>query len=202
MRKLASVLNGMLLRVAATVTFALAMTFASAGSADAHDQGTLKLASKTFRADDSLTVIGSKFSKNDEVALFLVGVSGRVPLGDIPTDTAGGFRRVLLVPASTPSGQYRMIAEAVDGDIVSGLDVVVLAAAAVATTMAMPAMPGMEGMPGHEGMNMDPTGEALSLTRARSTAVTSTAIVLIIVFAAVGAGLMRRPPAIPLEEQS
>lgn len=60
----------------------------------------------------------------------------------------------------------------------------------------------MEGMPAHEGMAMDPTGDALTIARARGTAVTTTAILLIIACVAAGAMLLRGPQAIPLEEQS
>ena len=190
-------------RPIAVVLLALVMSVAAYGSAAAHDQGILKLVSKTFRAGDSLAIVGAKFSKQDEVTLVLVGVAGRITLADVPTDSAGAFRRVVLVPASTAAGQYRLLAEAIDGDEVAALDVMVQAASVSALSAApMAAMPGMEGMTGHEGMTMDPTGKALTVARKRGTAVTATAILLIIACTAAGAMLLRAPHAIPLEEQS
>ncbi|MDA1080747.1 MAG: hypothetical protein O2973_03565 [Gemmatimonadetes bacterium] len=188
------------MRIGAIALIALVLSVAVYGNAEAHDQGTLKLVSKTFRAGDSLVVLGTKFTPDDEVTLLLLGVSGRITLAKVPTDTAGGFRRVLLVPASVAPGQYRLLAEAIDGDVVAGLDVMVTAAAAPMAPMA--GVANMEGMPGHEGMATDPTGEALSIDRERSTAVTATAILLIIACAAAGAMFLRGSHANPLEEQS
>ncbi len=175
----------------------LAMSVSGYGSAAAHDQGILKLVSKTFRAGDSVAITGAKFTKKDEVTLVLIGLAGRIALAEVPTDSAGAFKRMVLIPASAPAGQYRLVAEAIDGDEVSALEVMVHAA-----TSAMGAMPGMEGMSGHEGMSVDPTGDALTIVRARSTAVTTTAMLLIIACLAAGAMLPRGPQAIPLEEQS
>ena len=181
----------------------IALVAAPYGTAFAHDQGVLKLVSKRFRAGDSLAVTGAKFTPKDEVTLVLIGVTGRVALGDIPTDTSGAFRRVVLVPASIAAGQYRLVAEAIDGDQVASLEVMVEPASATASGPApMAAMPGMEGMPGHDGMTKDPTGEPLELTRSRSTAVTGTAIVLIIACVAGGALLLRGPRANPTEEHA
>lgn len=179
------------------VLLALGVGVVSYGNAAAHDQGILKLVSKTFRAGDSVAITGAKFTKKDEVTLVLIGLAGRTTLAEVPTDSAGAFKRMVLIPASAPAGQYRLVAEAIDGDEVSALEVMVHAA-----TSAMGAMPGMEGMAGHEGMSVDPTGDALTIVRARGTAVTTTAMLLIIACVAAGAMLLRGPQAIPMEEQS
>jgi hypothetical protein len=184
-------------RTALVALLVIVASAASYGTAAAHDQGILKLASKMFRAGDSLAITGAKFTKKDEVTLVLIGIAGRLTLAEVPTDSTGAFRKTVLVPASVAAGQYRLVAEAIDGDEVAALEVMVHAASSAAP---MAAMPGMEGAPGHEGM--DPTGEALTIARARGTAVTATAILLITACVGAGAILLRRPQAIPLEEQS
>jgi hypothetical protein len=171
----------------AIVAVALVLAVAARGSA--HEHGVLRLVSKTFRAGDSLTIDGAKFTRNDEVTLVLVGVAGRVPLGAAPTDSAGKFSRKFLVPASMREGQYRLVAEAIDGDEVASVQVVVQAASAAAPMKAMPTGAG------HEGMEMEPTGEPLTLTRATSSAVRGMAILLIIACVAAGAILLRTPHA-------
>lgn len=183
-------------RLAAIGFLSLAMVFGVVVRAAAHDHGVLKLVSKTFRAGDSLAIVGTKFTRSDEVTLVLIGVESRVSLGDIPTDSAGGFRRTVLVPASARAGQYRLVAEAIDGDEVASLQVVVQAASAPAP------MEGMRGGAGHEGMQMDPTGAPLPLARTRNTAVTATAILLIIACGAGGATLLLAPRAHSSEDVS
>jgi len=169
------------------------------GAAAPHEKGTLKLASKSFRAGDSLAITGAKFSKKDELTLALVGVSGRIALGDVPTDTAGAFRSVLLVPASVAAGQYRLAAEAIDGDEVATLDVVVLAAS---TMPGMPDMPGMQHSAGHAGTDAEPTGAPLVLARQRNVVVTTTTIAVIIACALGGGLLLRRPRINSMEDVS
>lgn len=179
------------LRAAVVATLAVVLTVASA---EAHEKGVLKLASKTFRAGDSLAVSGEKFSAKDELTIVLIGANGRVALGDVPTDSAGKFRQTWLVPATIAAGQYRLVAEAIDGDEVASLDV------AVSAPGAMAEMPGMEHASGHEGMQMDPTGAPLALDRARSSAVTGTAIAFIVVCAFAGVWLLRLPRPNPAED--
>ena len=178
-----------------TLIIPLALLFAVAAP---HEKGTLKLTSKSFRAGDSLAIAGAKFSKKDELTLALVGVNGRVALGDVSTDTAGAFRRVMLVPASLAAGEYRLVAEAIDGDEVATLDVVVLAVSAMA---GMPDMPGMKHPAEHEGAEM-PTGAPLELVRPRSAVVTTTAIAVIIACALGGGLLLRRPRINSMEDVS
>jgi hypothetical protein len=174
-------------RAAVTLGIVLALL----GAAASHPSGVLKISSKLLKAGDSLAVAGERFAPNDGVTIALVGVVGRVELGTVPTDSAGNFRRNFFVPASAKAGQYRLVAEAIDGDEVASVEVVVGAA-----TDTMGPMP--------EGMSMEsrPTGEPLQLTRARNRAVIWTASLFIIACAAAGAVLLRRPHAHPVEEQS
>ncbi|MEA3247074.1 MAG: hypothetical protein U9Q74_13045 [Gemmatimonadota bacterium] len=163
----------------------------TAATASAHDKGTLKIASHTFAAGDSLSVTGVKFSPRDEVTLVLIGASGRHPLADVPTDSTGGFKRGVLVPATLAAGRYRLIAEALDGDEVASLDVVVtppmMVSVGVTTAMDHP-MPGMD----HAATDMSaPTNAPVALTLARSTPVTTAAVILILACFATGAALLR-----------
>lgn len=172
-----------LLLTAALITF-------PAVPASAHDKGTLKLASRTFAAGDSLSVVGVKFSPSDEVTLVLIGASGRHALADVPTDSAGGFKRAVLVPGTLTAGRYRLIAEALDGDEVASLDVVVTPpmVSVGATAVMNHPMAGMD----HGTMDMAmPTAAPVVLARARSPWVTGAAIILVLFCFAAGAALLR-----------
>ncbi len=181
------------------IGLAILFVLGAAATALAHDKGTLKPASRTFRAGDSLAIAGTKFSPSDEVALALVGVKGKVPLADIPTDSTGAFLRTVVVPSNAPPGQYRLIAEALDGDEVATLDVTVVAGAAT-NSGAMPTMPGMDHGPGGAATAAEPSGDALQLDRRRSTPVTAGVVASILVFAAAGAWLLRGARLTPTED--
>lgn len=168
---------------------AVCLLIGPAVASAAHPRGTLRIPSKTLRAGDSLAVTGSQFEPKDAVTLVLIGVTGRKTLADIPTDEKGGFQRSILIPGVTAAGQYRLVAESVDGDEVATLDVSITSDS-TARGVAMPPMPGMEHMPGHEGMAMGPNGAALTLVRARNPVVTAAAIVVIIASALAGLGLI------------
>ena len=184
-------------RLLANGALALGVMLATAARPAAHDHGVLRLVSKTFKIGDSLVVRGAKFTKNDEVTLALVGLAGRVALADAPTDSAGAFTRAILVPLSLKAGQYRLVAEAIDGDEVASLDVVVQPAGVPAPMEGM-----VHGGAEHEAMQMGPTGEPLQLDRARNGFVTATAVLLIVVSALAGAALLRRPHSNLLEDRS
>ena len=182
-------------RLLSSGALALGLTCTIAAHAAVHDHGVLKLVSKTFKVGDSLVVRGSKFTKNDAVTLALIGLAGRVRLAETPTDSAGAFSRAVLVPLSLKAGQYRLVAEAIDGDEVATLDVVVQPAFSQASMEGM-----VHGGADHAAMQMGPTGEPLELDRARSVFVTVTAVLLIIASATAGAAMLRRPRTHILED--
>ena len=189
--------HGRAVRIMSRGVLAIAFVSTIAARPAVHDHGVLKLVSKTFRIGDSLVVRGAKFTKNDEVTLALVGLAGRVALADTPTDSAGAFSRAILVPLSLKAGQYRLVAEAIDGDEVATLDVVVQPAGVPAPMAGM-----VHGGAEHDAMTMGPTGEPLVLARKRSTPVTVTAVLFIIACALAGATLLRGRHANPMEERS
>ncbi|HVT38415.1 MAG TPA: hypothetical protein VHE78_05200 [Gemmatimonadaceae bacterium] len=163
-----------------------------------HPEGSLKLATTILKVGDSLAVTGEKFAHNDAVTMALIGVAGRIELGTAPTDSAGGFHRSFFVPGTTRAGQYRLVAEAVDGDEVASVDVLVQQVGAAESMEGMSAGPMPAGMP----MDSRPTGEPLQLVRARSRAVTMTASLLILACLAAGAALLRKPRAHSVEGHS
>lgn len=174
---------------------ALAAIATAAAPRAAHEKGVLRIPSPSLLAGDSLAITGTKFSARDEVTLALVGTSGRRALADVPTDSLGAFRRTILVPADLVPGRYRLVAEAIDGDEVAALDVVVTPAAS--DPGAASAMPGMahdmSGMAGHDAMNAAPTATPVDLIRARSAVVTMSAAGLIILCSITGLVLLRQP---------
>ena len=192
MRTISSFTLAFVRRVAlsAAVASALLLTLGAAPRAVAHPTGRLKLASKTLHAGDSLAIGGERFATSDEVTLVLVGVTGRVELGAVPTDTAGAFQHTFFVARSAKEGQYQLVAEAIDGDPVATVDVVVQGPS---MPMSMGAMPS-GSMP--EGMAMDarPSGEPLQLVRATSAAVRWSARLFVLACALAGALLLRRDP--------
>jgi hypothetical protein len=166
------------------------------GAAATHPSGVLKLSSKLLKAGDSLAVAGERFAEKDAVTIVLLGISGRVELGTAPTDSSGSFRRSFLVPAATKPGQYRLVAEAVDGDEVASVEVAVQAGAESMEPMSAGTMPA--------GMIMEgrPTGEPLQLARARNRAVIWTASLFIIACLASGAVLLGKRRVHPVEERT
>ena len=185
------------LRAPAAVGIALGLILTLAAPAVAHEKGVLKLASKVLTAGDSLPVAGEKFAHKDELTIVLINVAGRRELGTAPTDSAGKFTRMFFVPPGTQPGQYRLVAEAIDGDEVATLDVVVQPHAPPTPMGAMP------GSATHEGMSMEahPTGTPLQLMRARSRVGMWVAGVLIMACVAAGAVLLRQPHALLVEDR-
>jgi hypothetical protein len=179
----------------------LALVVGAAPRIGTHPTGTLTLASRNLRAGDSVAIAGNRFAPNDEVTIVLVGVAGRLELGAVPTDSAGAFQRIFVVPASASEGQYRLVAEAIDGDPVASVDVVIQRAAAASPmgTMQGGAAQGVatqggatQGAAPPEGMPMaaHPSGEALPLVHAASLAVTWFARLFVVACVLAGAVLL------------
>lgn len=166
---------------------ALGLLARSPAMAWAHEQGVLKPASRALTAGDSLPLAGEKFSKNATLKLLLVGVGGRVGLGEVRTDTKGGFTTRLLVPSGVARGAYRLVALATDGDEVAGLDVTVNALAAGEHTGA-----GEHAQHERAAGPDEPSAEPLALERARSPLVTGGAVGGIVLALAL-AGVLLRP---------
>ena len=163
-----------------------------------HPEGTLKLAKRQLVAGSTVPIRGEMFAEHGKLALLLVGVAGRFRVGDVTTDSVGGFAESFAIPADIAVGAYRLVAIATDGDEVASLNVELLA-----ESPAPEKDPGIsEDEGGHveDGHSHDaesaedaPTDEPLILDRAGSPWVRGGAAVGIII-ALVGGGLLLRKP--------
>jgi hypothetical protein len=161
----------------------LVLSLAAAHATVFHPRGTLRVASRSPRAGDSLAVSGLHFAARDAVTIVLVGVAGRVGLGAAATDSAGAFKRSFLIPVSTKPGAWRLVAEANDGDEVASLDLTLQAASVAA--------PEDHSTHTAAGGGSEPTGEPLALARARSAAVSGSIWMLVLTCLVAGAALLR-----------
>lgn len=182
------VYNGRLCRAVAVGIFAGAITTipvtaiaAVATDAVADPRGTLKLASRTLVPGGTVQIDGERFARGKTLELVLIGLDGRIRLGDVIADSVGRFARLFDTPADLDAGPYRLVAIAADGDEVASLNV---------ELMAAPEEP--EAGDAHPEA-AEPTGEPLALDRAESPWVTGGALVGI-VFALVAGGLLLRKP--------
>lgn len=148
----------------------------------AHEEGVLRVASRSLAAGDSVRVVGEHFSKRSSIRLVLEGVAGRIDLVTVKTDSAGAFSLVVGIAADQTPGAYRLVALADDGDVAASLDVAV-AAAATGPVAADP--PAME----------PPTAASLDLPRAHSPFVTWSVLAGIGLSLGLGLTLLRRPPS-------
>jgi len=165
----------------------LGLLAVAVATAWAHEKGILKPATRTLTAGDTLAVAGEKLPKRERITLRLVGVGDRIALDTVQADSAGAFAVRVLVPGSVPPGPYRLVAVAEDGDEVAALDVTVVAAAPAADHAAM-------DHPDEVTAAGEPSAEPLVLDRARSAAVTWSAVGAIVLALGLGGALLRRPP--------
>jgi len=163
-----------------------ALPLLTATPAWAHEEGALRLANRALVAGERISLAGEKFGPRSELALFLVGVRGRLELGKVRTDSVGAFKTHVVLPSDAEPGVYRLVALAADGDPVAALDV---------TMATRGADDGPEqagrGEPGEESQH--PTAEPLVLDRARHGAVTGVAIVMAVLALGGGVALLRAP---------
>ena len=174
----------MLHPVLAVAAGGLAAVFAAVPmGALVHEEGTLKVADRSFVPGSTVQIGGEKFSRGGKLDLVLVGVAGRFLVGEVTADSAGGFSASFEVPMDIAVGAYRLVAIATDGDEVATVNVNMLAA---------PPAPEDHGQSeDHEGA--EASAEPLSLDRAHSPLVRGGAIVGIVLALAAGGMLLRNP---------
>ena len=148
-----------------------------------HEEGTLKVADRSFVPGSTVQIGGEKFSRGGKLDLVLVGVAGRFVVGEVTADSAGGFSASFEVPMDVAVGAYRLVAIATDGDEVATVNVNMLAA---------PAAPEDHGQSEDHG-GAEPSAEPLLLDRAHSPFVRGGAIVGIVLALAAGGMLLRKP---------
>ncbi len=95
-----------------------------------HPEGALRVANPQFVPGSTVQVGGEKFAGGGKLELVLVGVAGRFRLGQVTTDSVGGFSESFEVPMDVEVGSYRLVAIATDGDEVAAFNVDLLAAPA------------------------------------------------------------------------
>lgn len=156
----------------------MGVALAVPATAHAHDEGILKLVSRTLVVGDSIAVMGTKFSKRTSLRLVVVGLGGRFELPEATTDSAGSFTLQVLIPANAPIGAYRLVALADDGDEAAALDVALIANGASSdSVMDVP--------------TAAPTDQPLALERATSPLVTWGAVGIVLIALGLGTSLLR-----------
>ena len=148
-----------------------------------HEEGTLKVADRSFVPGSTVQIGGEKFSRGGKLELVLVGVVGRFAVGEVTADSVGGFSAAFEVPMDVEVGAYRLVAIATDGDEVATLNVRMLVA---------PAAPEEYGQ-AEDHEEAEASAEPLSLDRATSPFVRGGTIVGIVLALAVGGMLLRKP---------
>lgn len=168
-------------RVLAVNVLAVGTAGMTAAATPMHPEGTLKLADRKLVPATTVRIGGEKFAEGGTLSLVLVGVAGRVTLGDVTADSVGAFTTAVDMPADLEIGAYRLVAVAADGDEVAGLDV---------ELVAPPEEPEVDE---EQPAVAEPTAEPLALERARSPWVTGGALVSIL-FALVAGGVLLYKP--------
>jgi len=108
----------------------------------AHENGVIRLASKSLALGAELAMRGEKLPKNATLRLELRGALSTFALGTVSTDSAGTFQLGRSLPPDVRAGSYVVVAIAPDGDKVAQADLSITPAPA---PDAMAAMPGMAG---------------------------------------------------------
>ncbi len=147
-----------------------------------HPEGALKVPNPHFVPGSTVRVGGEQFAGGGKLELVLVGVAGRFRLGEVTTDSVGGFAESFEVPMDVEVGSYRLVAIATDGDEVATFNVDMLAA---------PAEPQKDGDSRSE--DQEASAEELALDRAPRPWVKGGAIVGIVLALALGGVLLRKP---------
>ena len=135
-----------------TALLSLGLLLAASAPALGHETGTIRLA-KTLPAGGELVIRGEKLPKQATLRLQLRGALENFPLGEIRTDSLGGFNARLALPTEARPGSYTVVVLAPDNDIA--------ARAALTITEAAPG----EMSPAEHAM-MDSTGGEAAMPHA------------------------------------
>jgi hypothetical protein len=142
----------------------------------------IRLGAQAVSAGDSLAVTGEGLGVRAEITLALEGAAGRKVLGRLRGDAHGRFETVVVIPAETPAGAYRVVAEGGEERATEEL----LVSAAVGGERA-------QGSPAAVPEAPEATAEEMRLDRRQSAAETAIAWGLVGTLVIVGAWLARRP---------
>ncbi|HLG06849.1 MAG TPA: hypothetical protein VI383_11965 [Gemmatimonadales bacterium] len=100
----------------------------TAGPALAHERGVLHLGKKEVETRSHLELRGEHLPKNATITLQLRGTLATFALGEVKTDSAGGFSARPGLPQEARAGAYTVTAVAADGDKVAEAALVIVAA--------------------------------------------------------------------------
>ncbi len=100
----------------------------------AHETGVVRLSAKQVESGGGLTVRGERMPRSGKMRLELRGTLATLALGEVTTDTAGGFEINIVVPETTEPGNYKLVVLAADGDVTARADLVIVAATPEAAT--------------------------------------------------------------------
>jgi len=153
----------------------------AAGAAGGHG-AVIRLGAQVVSAGDSLAVTGEGLGVRAKITLALEGASGRKVLGTLQGDAHGRFETVVVIPAETPAGAYRIVAEGGGERATEDL----LVSAAVGGARA-------QGSPAAVPEAPEATAEEMRLELRRSAAETAIAWGLVGTLVILGAWLVRRP---------
>ncbi|HLA90559.1 MAG TPA: hypothetical protein VJL28_09025 [Gemmatimonadaceae bacterium] len=157
----------------------------------AHENGVIRLASKSLALGAELAMRGEKLPKNATLRLELRGALSTFALGTVSTDSAGTFQLGRSLPPDVRAGSYVVVAIAPDGDKVAQADLSITPAPA---PDAMAAMPGMAGHATATTAGGDagprPTAEAMRVPVKTSDAEHVAMSAIIGLALAAGAGLL------------
>ena len=151
----------------------------------AHEMGTIKLSAPQVVVGGSLTLTGSKFTKDHPLKLELRGALATIQLGEVRSDAEGAFTLTITLPADARAGAYSLVVIAEDGDVVARAGLPVLAAAAASEAHAAVGH-SLAGMAQGQG-----TAEMMPLPR-NGTASQSAAVLGLLALCVVGGSLMVR----------
>jgi hypothetical protein len=110
------------------VVFALMALLGSPRAGSGHEKGVIHLGSRTPVVGQVLNMRGEKFSPNTVLRLELRGPLAVLPLAQVQTDSAGGFRAASSLPAEATPGIYTIVALAPDGDEAGRTELAIIAA--------------------------------------------------------------------------
>jgi len=107
--------------------FALVALLGSPRAGAAHEKGVIHLALRTAVVGQTLDMRGEKFTPHTTLRLELRGPLATLPLGQVETDAAGGFRVAPILPAEARPGLYAIVALAPDGDEAARAELAIIA---------------------------------------------------------------------------
>ncbi len=84
----------------------------------------LEISAERLNPGATLEIRGVEFELDEAITLSLLGLNVDIALGEIKTDTEGGFTQIIVLPADLPEGEYHIRAVTDDHNVASPLLIV------------------------------------------------------------------------------